>query len=169
MPNINPFFLKLPFRFDKNRLLESLQQIDVGDWVSHPNVNAYQGGWLATSLRSTTGKSKEIVAIEEHTYQDTPLLKKSPYIQELLKTFQTTIEAVRYMNLRADSIIQEHCDRGSCYDDRLIRIHIPITTNDNPKFQRDKYSYLSNYGKEITRYTKNYLNNLKFTCFIKPI
>jgi len=147
MPNTNPFFLKLPFRFDKNRLLESLQQIDVGDWVSHPNVNAYKGGWLATSLRSTTGKTKEIVAIEEHTYQDTPLLKKSPYIQELLKTFQTTIEAVRYMNLRADSIIQEHCDRGSCYDDGLIRIHIPITTNDKVAFNLNGESHNMQIGE----------------------
>eukprot|EP01022_Parablepharisma_sp_SALTPOND_P009885 TRINITY_DN140840_c0_g1_i1.p1 TRINITY_DN140840_c0_g1~~TRINITY_DN140840_c0_g1_i1.p1 ORF type:complete len:188 (-),score=12.98 TRINITY_DN140840_c0_g1_i1:128-607(-) len=38
------------------------------------------------------------------------------------------------MKLGANSIIKEHCDKGSCFEQGYARLHIPITTNDNVEF-----------------------------------
>ncbi|MDO8454710.1 MAG: aspartyl/asparaginyl beta-hydroxylase domain-containing protein [Sulfurimonas sp.] len=130
----NQSFLKLPFEFDVATLMHDLALVPLDAWTNHPNTKAYSGSWLATSLTSTNGDTKEIVAIENQKYQDTPLLKKTIYIKSVINTFQTKIEAVRFMKLGANSIIKEHTDRGSCFDDGYARIHIPITTNSDVAF-----------------------------------
>jgi len=127
-------FLELPFEFDTARLIDDLAVVSSDDWVDHQNRSAYDGSWHVTSLTSTNGTTKQIVAFENQTYYDTPLLKKTTYIKSVLDTFQTKIEAVRFMKLGANSTIKEHTDRGSCFDEGYARIHIPITTNSDVEF-----------------------------------
>ena len=127
-------FIKLPFEFNVKKLIKDLNCVDSSDWVNHPNVSAYDGSWLITSLTSTDGKTKQIVAVENQDYINTPLLQKTKYIKDVINRFQTKVEAVRFMKLGANSIIKTHRDRGSHYNDRLARIHIPITTNKSVEF-----------------------------------
>jgi len=127
-------FIKLPFEFNVKKLIEDLDCVESFDWVNHPNMSAYDGSWLITSLTSIDGKTKQIVAVENQDYINTPLLQKMKYIKDIINRFQTKVEAVRFMKLGANSIIKTHRDRGSHYNDGLARIHIPITTNKSVEF-----------------------------------
>ena len=127
-------FLKLPFSFPIDELIKDLSVVSSNEWTAHPNRQAYSGVWEISSLTSPSGDSKEIVAVENQEYIATGLLEKTSYIQTILNTFQTKIEAVRFMRLGANSIIKEHCDKGSCFEEGYARLHIPITTNDNVEF-----------------------------------
>jgi len=126
--------LELPFTFDVERLQSDLDCVKSSDWVKHPNVNAYNGSWLISSLTSISGSTRQIMAVENQDYFDTPLLKETTYIKSVIDTFKTKVEAVRFMNLSANSVIKEHTDKGSCFEDGLVRIHIPINTNKDVKF-----------------------------------
>ncbi len=130
----NDAFLQLPFEFDIKKLVSDLELVHSDEWVPHPNTQAYEGSWTVSSLSSTTGDMKQIVAAENQEYFDTPLFHKTDYIKEVINTFKTKIEAVRFMRLGAGSVIKEHCDHGSCFEEGYARLHIPITTNDNVTF-----------------------------------
>jgi mannose-6-phosphate isomerase-like protein (cupin superfamily) len=139
-------FLQLPFTFEIDKLTDDLACVKIDEWVPHPNKQAYNGSWLITSLTSTNGDTKNIVAIENQEYQDTPLMKKTSYIKKLLKNFDTKIEAVRFMKLTANSSINEHCDKGSSFEEGYARVHIPITTNDDVEFILSGKNYKMKLG-----------------------
>ncbi len=143
----NQNFLKLPFEFDVAKLTYDLASVSPDDWISHQNTSVYDGSWLVTSLTSTDGTTQQIVAFENQEYYDTPLLKRTPYIQSVIEIFQTKIETVRFMRLGANSIIKVHSDRGSCFDDGYARIHIPITTNSDVAFILNGKKMKMNIGK----------------------
>lgn len=132
--NVKQDFLKLPFQFSIDKLIKDLSIVNSNEWTSHPNKQAYSGVWKISSLTSPSGNIKDIVAVENQEYISTELLDRSSYINTILNTFQTKIEAVRFMKLGANSIIKEHCDKGSCFEEGYARLHIPITTNDNVEF-----------------------------------
>ena len=127
-------FLKLPFEFSIDKLVKDLCLVGLDEWTAHPNKQAYNGIWEITSLSSPSGDVKDIVAIENQDYIPTKLLERTSYIQTVLNTFKTKIEAVRFMKLGANSIIKEHCDKGSCFEQGYARLHIPIKSNDNVEF-----------------------------------
>ncbi len=135
--HLNKHLLKLPFHFDIDKLDRELLHVHSDHWVAHQNRVAYEGSWLITSLKSIDGKTTQILSLENQEYLDTPLLKKCTYIQDVIGHFQTKIEAVRFMKLGANSIIKEHQDVGSCYEGGLVRIHIPITSNNKVVFILD--------------------------------
>jgi len=130
----NQSFLQLPFEYDPKKLLIDLSLTNDDDWINHQNTQAYDGIWQISSLTSTNGKTENIVAIENMEYLDTPLLEKTKYIQTILESFKTKVEAVRFMKLGARSKIKEHCDKGSCFEEGYARLHIPIITNENTHF-----------------------------------
>jgi len=132
--SINQSFLELQFEFDVVKLTHDLALVSSDDWVNHQNSSAYVGSWLIAALTSTDGSTQQIVAFENQDYYGTPLLKKTAYIKSVVNTFETKIEAVRFMKLGTNSIIKEHTDKGSCFDDGYARLHIPITTNSDVEF-----------------------------------
>jgi len=144
---INQGFLELPFTFDIQKLNEDLNCVENDDWVKHPNTNAYNGLWVVSSLSSIDGETKQIIAIENMEYLDTQLMRKTTYIKSVLNSLKTKIEAVRFMKLGAHSIIKEHCDKGSCFDDGFARLHIPITTNDDVEFMLNSEKTKMDIGK----------------------
>jgi hypothetical protein len=127
-------FLELPFEFNHNKLLKDLQCVKNDEWISHPNTQAYDGSWLITSLTSTDGDTKNIIALENQTYKNTPLLQRTSYIKDVIDMFKTKVESVRFMKLSSHSIIKEHCDKGSGFEEGYARLHIPIKTNDDVEF-----------------------------------
>jgi hypothetical protein len=68
------------------------------------------------------------------TYQMTPELEQSPYLQSVLDTFKCDKFNYRVHNLTSGGKITLHRDGGKSIPDRIIRIHIPVTTNDEIYF-----------------------------------
>lgn len=115
----------------KAELAIALQQ----NWVDHFNKQDYQGNWQSIALRSASGKEHDISAhygVDNH--QDTPLLNQLPYIQSIIEKWQCPKHAIRLLALHPGAEIKPHRDRGCNYEGGVLRIHIPIQTNNELKF-----------------------------------
>ena len=83
-------------------------------------------------LRSKVNESAEL--------QDTDLLSDQRFtiVKEVLKKIPSTFERVRLMKIKANSGIGKHSDKidkdFGLEDGKIIRIHVPIRTNDQVEF-----------------------------------
>jgi hypothetical protein len=129
-------YLLLPFQFDAKRLQEETLQLGKAYWKLHFQVNHYEGEWSAIPLRSINGDAGNgfISPVETDEYKDTILLKGCSYIQEVLKTFECPLLSVRLLKLAAGAQVHEHKDRDLCYEEGLVRFHIPVFTNKDVEF-----------------------------------
>jgi hypothetical protein len=129
-------FLKLPFHFSEEKLLDNLEICKKYNFTSHFNKNDYSGDWTSIALRSQNGEMNNIFALpqSEEKYKDTELLQKCTYFKEVINSFECEKESIRLLNLKPGSIIKEHTDYNLGYEDGIFRIHIPIITNEEVHF-----------------------------------
>jgi hypothetical protein len=129
----------LSLRFDVTRLQADLDGILTTEFVPHFNTAYYQGDWSAVPLRSIGGRTDQIYPdpTKKNEFADTPLLARCPYIREVLATFPCPQQAVRFLRLRAGSVIKEHRDYELGFEDGEVRLHIPVRTNSEVYFMLD--------------------------------
>lgn len=121
-------YLKLPFFFDICRLNKDLEQIRKADWIEHFNTAAYENEWSCVPLRSLNGRPDHILSLPDVHYEDTDILERCPYFQEVINTFECETMSVRLMALGAGSRIKMHTDKGTSFEDGIARLHVPIVT-----------------------------------------
>jgi Aspartyl/Asparaginyl beta-hydroxylase len=128
--------LKLPFHFDPASLQADLRHILAEEFVPHFNTDYYQGDWSVVPFRSVGGRANHIYPdpTAKTAYADTPLLARCPYIQQVLASFPCPQQAVRFLRLKAGSVIKEHTDYNLGYEDGEVRLHIPVMTNPQVEF-----------------------------------
>ena len=68
-------------------------------------------------------------------FVDTHFLENTDYLVDVLQAFQCTLLAVRLMKLSAGSLIKEHTDHDLDVESGVVRLHVPIQTNDKVDFQ----------------------------------
>ena len=56
-------YLRLPFQFDKEKLVKDLSLIFDDKWVSHFNTTGYSGDWKVISLYAHNGDASHIFAL----------------------------------------------------------------------------------------------------------
>jgi len=122
-------YLKLPFSFDGDKLKKDLSRISHDEWINHFNVKAYEKRWSCVPLRSVGGRKDHIVSMPQGNFEDTDILDRCPYFRELIDTFRCEKTSVRLMSLEAGGIIREHSDPGTCLEDGVVRLHVPIQTD----------------------------------------
>ncbi len=129
-------YIKFNLSFDVNQMKKELTVLASVDWPMHYQARDYEGEWSALSLRSSDGRSENVIIspIENTLYQDTELLNSSPYFQQLLRNFNCPLQAVRLLKLTPGSIIKEHTDADLCFEKGAIRLHIPVQTNPDVEF-----------------------------------
>ena len=129
-------FLKLPFHFSEEKLLQDLEVCKKYNFTSHFNKNDYSGDWTSISLRSQNGEMSNIFALPQNNekYKDTELLQECTYFKMIIDSFECEKESIRLLNLKPGSVIKEHTDYNLGYEDGIFRIHIPITTNKGVHF-----------------------------------
>ena len=129
-------WVKLPFRFDSERLRTDLNQILPQEWAAHFNQSYYEGQWSGVALRSVAGKVSELYSdpVAREPYVDTPILGRCPYFQEVLSIFQCRLKSVRLLKLSPGSQIREHSDPDLSFDGGEMRVHIPLQTNPDVEF-----------------------------------
>ena len=127
--------LRLPFRFDIDRLHDDLAKVLPPDWSPHFNEQDYGGTWRGTALRSATGSSGDLHAPPgSRDFAGTSLLERCTYFREVLSVFRCPLRSVRLLGLAPHSFIREHSDHALGYEDGEIRIHVPIRTNPDVEF-----------------------------------
>lgn len=144
-----PDALKLPFQFDVARLQSDLTGILSEEFIPHFNTAYYQGDWSAVPLRSIGGRPDQIYPdpTAKQAFADTPLLRRCPYIREVLATLRCPQQAVRFLRLKAGSIIKEHRDHELGFEDGEVRLHIPVITNPQVEFVLNQVRVVMHEGE----------------------
>lgn len=146
--NIGVRYLKLPFYFEAEKLVEELKLIEAVEWKDHFNTNGYSGNWTSIALYSTDGDENSIlVPLEKTVLKETAALKECRYIKEVISTFKSSLIAVRLLKLEKGSEIKPHKDFNLGYEDGCFRLHIPIITNDKVSFILDDERVVMNPGE----------------------
>jgi mannose-6-phosphate isomerase-like protein (cupin superfamily) len=134
-------YLQLPYRFDVVRMQQETKQLGDDLWKLHFQVKHYDGNWSAILLRSINGDINNgfISPVEGAAqYADTVLLQQSVYLKEVLETFKCPLLSVRLLKLSAGTQIHEHKDADLCFEEGLVRFHIPVCTNEAVEFYLNK-------------------------------
>ena len=127
---------KLPFSFDAESLRADLARVPTGEWRAHFNKGYYEGEWKGLALRSTTGRANQLFTFAQETAEavDTPVLERCRYFQQVLAAFECPVHAARLLSLSPGSKILEHRDDFMGFEEGLIRVHIPIITDERVEF-----------------------------------
>ena len=120
-------FIRLPFRFDVERLAVELNQFEEDHWMAHPNR---MRGNAAIPLVSQNGENND--EFVGHM-QITAHLKRCDYMQQVMASFGEVLARSRLMRLASHAEVSEHVDFNYHWYSR-VRIHIPITTNPDVLF-----------------------------------
>lgn len=121
-------YLRLPLRFDVERMRAELAAIGDDAWIAHYNTGAYENGWRCVPLRSVDGRADHIMAVEDGAYRDTEWLARCPYLREVIASFRCETTSVRLMALDAGAVVREHRDPGTAMEEGITRVHVPIAT-----------------------------------------
>lgn len=127
---------KLPLTFDPALLKADLEQILETDWTRHFNREYYEGAWRGVALRASSGRANQLHTLAQETADaiDTPVLTRCPYFQHVLATFDCSIHTARILSLAPGSKILEHADDFLGGENGILRIHIPIMTDERVEF-----------------------------------
>jgi hypothetical protein len=133
-----PDRLRLPLAFDPDRLARDLARLSSNEWTSHYVRQNYDGDWSVVALRSPAGETHPVRMINAdptaHAFVDTPLLCGCDYFPQVLAAFECPLRVVRLMRLTPGSRIKEHTDLDLSFEDGMVRVHIPVTTNPDVEF-----------------------------------
>lgn len=140
---------KLPPAFDAVALKADLERIPSGEWVAHFNKRDYEGEWKGLALRSTSGRANQLFTFAHETKEavDTPMLDKCPYFRRVLAAFECPIHTARLLSLGPGSKILEHKDDFLGGEDGLLRVQIPIATNERVEFFVDGHRLVMAEGE----------------------
>ena len=91
-------------------------------------------GWESVSLWAPRGDPFEQRSFGG-AFAATPALLAAPYLREVLDAFPADRNRVRLMRLRPGGRILEHSDPLHSIDPRLVRLHVPVVTNEAVLFR----------------------------------
>jgi len=132
-------------------LKKQLEEMDIKYENHYSNYNKGKS-WSAISLRGYTDDPTFITKpiemnkkwTEAHKFfsfeiQDTEMRKEFPLVESILDNFNTEIHRVRFMRLKpGGGELERHTDQVDpdigISDKKLMRIHVPIKTNDKVEF-----------------------------------
>jgi hypothetical protein len=142
VPTMQPRFpdrLRLPLEFEPGRLAADLAAISSAGWIEHFVKQNYDGDWSVIALRGPAGARHPIQMIYSDPtcidFDDTAVLTASPYFRAVLDRFTCPLQAVRLMRLSPGSVIKEHRDHELSFEEGVVRIHVPVVTNDGVDFR----------------------------------
>jgi uncharacterized protein (TIGR03032 family) len=134
-------FVRLPLRFDAQRLAEEVGAVPDEEWVPHPQG---EKGNDALLLVSRNGDSRDDAT--KGVMRPTKHLLAMPYLRQVLGSFQTVIGRTRLMRIEAEGVMNRHCDTSHYWRER-VRIHVPITTTPDVRFHCGKKSVHMGLGE----------------------
>ena len=121
-----PFF-RLPVRFDVERLRAEVEALPAAAWSRHPQE--YPGN-TAARLIAVGGTENDRVA---GPMQPTPALLASPYLRQVLASFNTVWSRSRLMRIEGGGAVPLHSDANHHWFFR-VRVHIPVVTRPEVRF-----------------------------------
>lgn len=116
--------LKLPFTFDPVRMQQEINQFKQEDYydIYNPSVTL-KTLWSKHLIEPVGSPDTEVEFVPNKA------LQQSPYLLGVLDTFKCRKETFRIHTLEAGAKIKPHRDVCYSFEHGLIRIHIPVETN----------------------------------------
>ncbi len=114
-------FIQLPLAFDAERMAAEVSALPAEAWQAHPT--GYKGN-SAVPLISVNGEANDFFA---GPMAETRWLSESPYLRQVLASFQVVFGRSRLMGLAGGSEVPQHSDANYHWYTR-VRIHVPIIT-----------------------------------------
>lgn len=139
MPARFPDRLRLPLEFEPSLLAADMANFSQGAWIEHFVRQNYDGDWSVIALRGPAGATHPVQMIYSDPgrsdFEDTSMLAGSLYFRQVLASFACPLHAVRLMRLTPGSLIKEHRDNDLAFEQGMVRIHVPVVTNDGVDFR----------------------------------
>jgi hypothetical protein len=126
---------RLPQTFPVDDLQKELAAVLANQQFQDQFGPYHFGGWTAVALNSVDGNPLDQDDPFDDEFQKTEALKHAPLMEEIIDSLPGEKRRVRLMRLEPGRQIFWHKDFWHSYDYRLLRLHIPITTNDKVAFQ----------------------------------
>ena len=120
-------FLRLPYCFDVDHMAEEVRAFADDCWLPHPSGLP---GNSAVPLVSINGEPKDGF---DGQMAATECLLTSPYLYQVVSSFNEVVARSRLMRLGVGAQVQEHVDFNYHWYSR-VRIHIPIITDPAVRF-----------------------------------
>ena len=120
-------FLRLPYTFDASPLCEEVAALAADAWLPHPS--GLEGN-SAVPLVSINGVAKDGF---DGAMAPTSHLLQSPYLLQVVASFDEVVARSRLMKLAPGAVVQEHVDFNYHWYSR-VRIHVPIVTDPAVRF-----------------------------------
>lgn len=137
--HVYPDRVRLPLTFDPARLHADLVLLAASEWTPHFVPRNYSGAWDVMPLRAPADAEHPILMIaarpDARDFVDAPPLRHTPYLREVLARFDCPLRSVRLMRLGPGARILEHRDLGLSAEEGLVRLHVPIVTSSEVRFE----------------------------------
>ena len=138
MVSVNDLFRQYPIarrlspHFHADRLAHDLSRIDETWWGVHEGPY-HDGAWEAVALWAPRGDRREQRSFGGE-FAATEALALCPYLAEVIDGVPGQKNRVRLMRLRPGGHILRHSDPIHQIDESLVRLHVPVRTNDDVQF-----------------------------------
>lgn len=134
-----PDRLRLPIAFTAQLVAAARAEAAPREWTPHFVRDNYVGEWGAVALRAPEGAVHPILQIAPNpgirNWVETPLLKASPALSEMLKALRCPLGAARLMRLAPGAHVHRHADPGLDAAEGTARLHIPLATDKAAEFR----------------------------------
>ncbi|HET7844544.1 MAG TPA: TIGR03032 family protein [Xanthomonadales bacterium] len=122
-------FIRLPLRFDVDRLRAEVAAFAPSDWRPHPQGHP---GNSALPLVAVGGNPADDGVAG--AMAPTPHLARSPYLRQVMGALGAPLGRSRLMKLDARAEATPHVDTNYYWLDR-VRVHVPVVTRPEVEFQ----------------------------------
>lgn len=121
-------FIRLPLRFDPDRLQAEVDAVPEREWRPHPQ--GFRGN-SALLLISADGDPDDD-SVRGHM-QPTPVLARLPYVRQVLAALGSKLGRTRLMRIDENEEVEAHCDQHYYWREHL-RVHVPIRSDPAVRF-----------------------------------
>jgi hypothetical protein len=121
-------FIQLPLAFDAARLAAEVAAIEEAAWMPHPQ--GMPGNSMLPLIAVNGDPADEAFA---GPMQPTPLLRRCPYLMQVMASFGAVLGRSRLMRLSGHAEVKRHADLGYYWRER-VRVHVPIVTQPTVRF-----------------------------------
>ncbi len=134
--------IKLPFNFDTEVIKKELSQFSKEDYSDIYNSSvALKTLWLIHFIEPINDADGLPVFLPNEA------LKKCPYLLSVFETFRCPVETFRVHVLNPGASIQPHRDNGYSVEQGMVRLHIPVQTNENVHLIIDQQPVIMKAGE----------------------